>query len=1029
VVTASAPAGSPLRAAGPVPSFFGDRVMPILLRDYETRSQLLLKAVGAWKYSAHASTDVWCCAYEVDDGPIELWIPGNPVPSAFVEAATNPDWLAVAFNDQFERLIEKHIMAPRYGWPEIPIERHRCLQASALALALPASLSGVADALQLEQRKDPAGRRNMLAMSRPRRPRAGEDPAGIYWLDDAERPAQLYAYAAQDVRTERALYHRIGFLPPEEHAHWLLDARINDRGIHLDRKLLDAASQIAEAAQREIDDAVATLTEGAVSTVNQTAKLLAWLNVAGCAVTDLQKNTLVKALTQVDLSALARRALELRLDGAHAAAKKLHTMRSWLSDDDRVRGCFRFHGASPGRFTSLGIQMQNMKRPGVKDMAAAIEAVATGDLNHLRSRYPQPMSVVGDIARALVCAPPSRKLIIADFSGIESRMTAWVSGQQSKLDQWANYDRTGDPEDEPYFITGRMFGLQGDQARTCGKVGDLAFGYMGGAGAWAKLAPAGDTSTEIEINGRQKRWRRAHPQTMQYWHALNRAAKSAMRHPGKIVPCRGVAFRYCSDSFLRMRLPNGRKLAYPFPKLKTTKRGDTAVVFFDNQKGKWAENRHGQGAYGGTWTENLVQAVARDLFIEAMQRLEAAGYGIVLHAHDEAVAEVPLDFGSIEEFTRIFTELPSWASGLPVAAKARVGDRWCKFKPEATSEPEPLDEPTPEGLTDDDDEGDATPMPDAAPDTLLRNSLEGDVPRPRQREAPGRASLIDLIGEPLVDGKICCPFHEDSTPSLHVYADHFHCFGCGAHGDAVDWLMTVEGLDRDAAPLMLEHGPPDTPHSSRSIETRADNEAKRRRALQLWRQSKPIAGTLAERYLAEHRGIGLAALPDAAASLRFHPHCPFGPATRHPCLIALRRDVVSDEPVSIHRIALTPDGQKIERRMLGSGGVVKLYPASDRLVIGEGIETTLAAATRITRWGELLQPAWSAVASGVLANLPPIPGVERLIILVDNDINGAGQAAARRCAETWSRAGRSVVRLTPKRQGTDFNDLVRELAS
>jgi DNA polymerase len=995
--------------------------MPILLRDYETRSQLQLKSVGAWVYSAHPSTDAWCCAYAVDDGPIELWIPGDPVPPEFIEAADNPGWTVAAFNDQFERLIERHIMGPRYGWPEIPVERHRCVQASALALALPASLSGVADALQLEQRKDPAGRRNMLAMSRPRKPRAGEDPAGVYWLDDVARRAQLYAYAKQDVATERALYKRIGFLSVEEQAHWLLDARINDRGIHLDRKLLDAAITIAEATQREIDDAVATLTEGAVATINQTAKLLAWLTTNGCTVADLQKPTLQKTLTRADLSPPARRAIELRLDGAPAAVKKLHTMRSWMADDDRVRGCFRYHGASPGRFTSVGLQMQNLKRPTVRDLAAAIEAVATGDLNHLRGLFKQPMSVLGDIARALVSAPPGHKLIIADFSGIESRVTAWVSGQQSKLDQWSTYDRTGNPEDEPYFITGhKIFGLSKDQAREPGKTGDLAFGYQGGVGAWAKLAPAGDTSTEIEIKRRQQRWRRAHPHTERFWHALNRAAKFTVRYPGKIVPCHSVAFRYCADSFLRMKLPNGRKIAYPFPKLKTNKRGDTAVVFFDNQKGKWGENRHGQGAYGGTWTENLVQATARDLFIEAMHRLEAAGYGIVLHAHDEAVAEVPIDFGSIEEFLRIFTELPAWASGLPVAAKARTGERWCKLKPRAASEPEPQDEPTPEGLTDDDDgDGDDDAEP-GAPVTAMPGVTPSIV-------TPERTSLVDLVGEPM----IACPFHDDSTPSLRVYSDHFHCFGCGAHGSAIDWLMIIEGLDRDAALLVLEHGPSNpTPRpSSLSIETPADSEAKRRRALQLWRQSQPIAETLAEHYLTERRGIDLAAFPNAAACLRFHPHCPFGPTTRYPCLIALRRDVLSNEPVSIHRIALTPDAQKIDRRMLGRGGVVKLYPASDRLVIGEGVETTLAAATRISRWGGLLQPAWSAVASGVLGSLPPIPGVERLIILVDHDLNGVGQAAALRCAENWSRAGRSVVRLTPKRPGMDFNDLVMELAS
>ena len=259
----------------------------------------------------------------------------------------------------FERLIERHIMVPRYGWPEIPIERHRCLQAAALALTLPANLSGVADALKLEQRKDPAGRRKMLAMSRPRKPRAGEDPAGIYWLDDAGRRVQLYAYAKQDVATERELHRRVGFLPAEEQAYWILDATINDRGIHLDRKLLDAAIKIAEAAQHDIGVELQSITVGAVSSVNQTAKMLVWLASNGCAVVNLQKDTLQKALSRAEMPPAARRAMELRLDGAHAAALKLHSMRNWMSDDDRIRGCFRYHGASHRPLHVVG-------RPGAK---------------------------------------------------------------------------------------------------------------------------------------------------------------------------------------------------------------------------------------------------------------------------------------------------------------------------------------------------------------------------------------------------------------------------------------------------------------------------------------------------------------------------------------------------------------------------------------------------------------------------------------------------------------------------------------
>jgi DNA polymerase len=140
-----------------------------LFHDFETRSTLDLSEVGAWCYSRDPSTDMWCCAYAVDDGPIDLWVPGDPVPSAFIEAARNPDWLASAFNDQFERLITMHIMEPRYGWPIVPIERRRCSQAAALALALPAKLETVAEALKLEHRKDDAGQRVMLQMARPRR--------------------------------------------------------------------------------------------------------------------------------------------------------------------------------------------------------------------------------------------------------------------------------------------------------------------------------------------------------------------------------------------------------------------------------------------------------------------------------------------------------------------------------------------------------------------------------------------------------------------------------------------------------------------------------------------------------------------------------------------------------------------------------------------------------------------------------------------------------------------------------------------
>ena len=206
--------------------------------------------------------------------------------------------------------------------------------------------------------------------------------------------------------------------------------------------------------------------------------------------------------------------------------------------------------------------------------------------------------------------------------------------------------------------------------------------------------------------------------------------------------------------------------------------------------------------------------------------------------------------------------------------------------------------------------------------------------------------------------------------------------------------------------------------------TQDNKEKNRARALRLWEQTVPILGRAGARYLSEIRKIDLAALPTTIDQvLRFHPRCPFGPA-RHPCLVALMRDAITDAPSGIQRIALTLEGHKIERRMLGSAGAVKLWPAGTTLVVGEGLETVLAAATRIPHHGAPLQPAWALLTEGALGRFAVLPGIERLIILVDNDLNGIGQAAADTCTNRWRHSGRSVIRLTPKRADTDFNDLI-----
>jgi DNA polymerase len=187
-----------------------------------------------------------------------------------------------------------------------------------------------------------------------------------------------------------------------------------------------------------------------------------------------------------------RRVIELRLEAAHAAATKVKALLAWRDTDGRVRGTLKFHGASTGRWTGHGPQPQNFKRDG-EDIDTKILAVATGNLADVAKLYPQPLEVIGDITRAMICTPPGHRLLVGDFSGIESRVTAWVSGQQSKLEQWATFDRTGDPKDEPYYIFGSCSKCcqPEESARAIGKNSDLAFGFQGGRKcvAQAKAVP------------------------------------------------------------------------------------------------------------------------------------------------------------------------------------------------------------------------------------------------------------------------------------------------------------------------------------------------------------------------------------------------------------------------------------------------------------------------------------------------------------------------------------------------------------
>jgi len=272
-------------------------------------------------------------------------------------------------------------------------------------------------------------------------------------------------------------------------------------------------------------------------------------------------------------------------------------------------------------------------------------------------------------------------LIGADFGAIESRVLAWIAGEEWKLAAYNRYDATHDPRDEPYCETAcRIFRVSSgtytkdSPERNIGKVCDLAFGYMGGINAWRKFEP--DRFTNEEVKRFNAEWRAAHPAIKRFWYNVDRAALTAVRERGGVISCGPVLFK-STGAFLLLKLPSGRKLSYPQPRAVGDEQRQH-VVFADNAAGQFCDCRNGQGAYGGLWTENVVSGIARDLLADAMLRIEAAGYPIVLHVHDEVVAEVPESFGSTDEFTHLMTRKPAWALDLPIAAKAWTGKRYSK---------------------------------------------------------------------------------------------------------------------------------------------------------------------------------------------------------------------------------------------------------------------------------------------------------------------------------------------------------------
>src|SRR5262249_26589332 len=429
--------------------------------------------------------------------------------------------------------------------------------------------------------------------------------------------------------------------------------------------LAQAARSVARNEHLALNTEIAALTNGEITSINQVEKIKEFIRRHGHTIESLTRRS-VSQILRHDPSDVVRQLLELR------------------RTDHRLRGTLRYHTSSTGRWSGRGYQPQNLKKIETTDVDAAVDAILSGDMGRVRE-LGAPLTVAADISRSIICAAPRHVLMGGDFSAIESRVLAWLAGEDWKLEAYRKYDETGDPQYEPYCVMAsqafkRTVTPDDEAGRSFGKTYDLAFGFGGGLGAWRKFDNS-DTYSDAEIEQFKHAYRDSHPATRQFWHELERAAHLCVSPRRRINLGNRVSFEMKNGTLL-LTLPSGRQLSYPEARLMPGKfEGTRELQYKDNAKGGWSN----VGAWYGTLTENVVQASARDLLAAAMLRLEAAGYPVVLHVHDEIVCEVPEGFGSVEEFQRLLTIVPDWAEGLPVAAKAWTRRRYAKNKATATT--------------------------------------------------------------------------------------------------------------------------------------------------------------------------------------------------------------------------------------------------------------------------------------------------------------------------------------------------------
>lgn len=643
--------------------------------DYETRSRQDIKKVGAHRYAEDPSTQIWCLFYRINSGDLKYWRPFDDDPEELL-SLVRKGGIIKGHNIAFERAIWNTICVPEFDWPKLTIEQTRCTAAKAAALALPRALGDVGNVLELSKVKDDEGHRVMLQMAKPRKP-SKLNPKE--WYDDSERLSKLFSYCGDDVLSEEAVDNRIIDLKKSEQELWILDQRINDRGVHVDMEAVNAALELLADYKTKLNDRLAEITGGVVTRATQTARLKDWMQEKGVVMPNMQATTVDDWVAKGKLPDDVLEALRIRQKLNKSSTGKYDAIKRSVCKDGRVHELVMFHGASTGRWSGKRVQTQNLPKGIIKDMDSAVELIKGKCLDSIESEIGELMSVLSSAVRGMFVAAPGKDLLVADYAAIEARVLFWHAYEEKGLDIFRQgEDIYKDMASDIYDV---LISEINKEQRAMGKQAILGLGYQ----MWYEKFMATCEKYGIEIEEEFAKqvvlsYRNKYRGVTGLWKAAEDCAIEAVQNKGQTVICGRNQWRYI-DEFLFCKLPSKRCLAYYKPMVDEVMKYDKpawalSYMGIDSTKGsqKWER----VSTYGGKLTENIVQATARDLLAHALKKCEEKGYPVVFHVHDEIVAEVPEGFGSVEEFEAILEDTPKWAEGCPIAAEGWRGKRYRK---------------------------------------------------------------------------------------------------------------------------------------------------------------------------------------------------------------------------------------------------------------------------------------------------------------------------------------------------------------